>query len=305
MNNLGMKVKKFLSNKNTVTIIGIVLAVLVLYFGYTWRVNKATEPVKVPYALTTIQPKTEITDDMIGYMNVARSAIKEGVITDVKKLIGKYSNINTMIPEGSMFYSAAVTTKEELPDSALFDVPEGEVLYKLPVNMNSTYGNLIMPGNYIDIYIKTASGDTDEEGNITSGNKAMAEKFLADIKILAVKTSDGKNVFENTEEIRTPAMIIFSLPKEDYLLLSKAEYIGNIREYEEIEIIPVPKTVTEIDDKNENATTKVVNTYIKQFIEERSIYIPLDELENNDQQTTTQEDNNTTSQDNNTTTGEQ
>lgn len=306
MNNLGIKVKKFLSNKNTVTIIGIVLAVLVLYFGYTWRVNKATEPVKVPYALTTIQPKTEITDDMIGYMNVARSAIKEGVIIDVKKIIGKYSNINTMIPEGSMFYTAAVTTKEELPDSALFDVPEGETLYYLPVNMTTSYNNLMMPGNYIDIYIQTTSGEIDEEGNVTAGNKAMVGKFLSDIKILAVKTSDGKNVFDSTDETLTPAMLIFSLPEEYHLLLRKAAYIGNIREYEDIDIIPVPKATKGSTENDDKITTTISSSYIKQFIEERSAFIPLDELENNDQQNTiTQEDNNTTTNENNTTTGEQ
>ena len=34
MGNLGVGIKKFLSNKNKVTIIGVVAAVCVLYFGY-------------------------------------------------------------------------------------------------------------------------------------------------------------------------------------------------------------------------------------------------------------------------------
>lgn len=272
--------KKFLSNKNTVTIIGVVLGVLVLYVGYTWRVNRAVEPVKVPYALTTIQPKTEITESMIGYMNVARSAIKEGVITSKSKLIGKYSNINTMIPKGSMFYTDAVTTKEELPDSALYDVPEGETLYYLPINMTTSYNNLMMPGNYIDIYVQTASADEDENGKTTSSSKAMIGKFLSDIKILAVKTSDGKNVFENTDEKRTPAMLIFSVPEETHLLLRKAAYIGNLREYTKIDIIPVPKTKK--GSANETITSTISSTYIKKFIEERSKNVPLDELKNTD-----------------------
>lgn len=292
MNNLGIKVKKFLSNKNTVTIIGVVLAVLVLYFGYTWRVNRATEPVKVPYALTTIQPKTEITDDMIGYINVARSAVKETVIVDPSKIIGMYSNINTMIPEGSMFYTAAVTTKEQLPDSALFDVPEGETLYYLPVNMSTSYYNLIMPGNYIDIYIQTTSGEVDEKGNITSGNKAMVGKFLSDIKILAVKASDGTNVFESTEQKLTPATIIFSLPEEQHLLLRKASYIGNISGYEDIQIIPLPKVTKGSNENDTKITTTISSSYIKDFIEQRSIYIPLDQLETeeNNDLTTNEED---------------
>ena len=284
MNNLGVQLKKFLSNKNTVTIIGIILAVLVLYFGYTWRVNKAVEPIKVPYALTTIQPRTEITDDMVGYMNVARSAIKEGVIVDSKQIIKKYSNINTMIPAGSMFYKDAVTSKEELPDSALFDVPEGETLYYLPINMTTSYNNSIMPGNYIDIYIQTSAADEDEKGKETT-NKAMVGKFLSDIKILAVKTSDGKNVFESTDESRVPAVIIFSVPEEIHLLLRKAAYIGSLRGYDNIDIIPVPKTKKGSTETENTITSNISSTYIKNFIEERSKYVPLDELKNNDSTT--------------------
>ena len=274
-------IKKFLANKNTVTIIGIILGVLVLYGGYTIRVNKAVEPVKVPYALTTIQPKTEIKEDMIGYMNVARSAIQKGVITSSKALIGKYSNINTMIPAGSMFYSAAVTSKEELPDSALYDVPDGETLYYLPVNMTTSYNNLMMPGNYIDIYIQTASADEDENGKEASSSKAMIGKFLSDIKILAVKTSDGKNVFENTDEKRTPAVLIFSVPEETHLLLRKAAYIGSLRDYTKIDIIPVPKTKKGTSNESGISST-ISSSYIKKFIEERSKYVPLDELKNTD-----------------------
>ena len=279
MNNL----KKFLSNKNTVTIIGVVLGVLVLYVGYTWRVNKAVEPIKVPYALTTIQPRTEITESMIGYMNVARSAIKEGVIVSKERLIGRYSNINTMIPAGSMFYTAAVTTKEELPDSALYDVPEGETLYYLPINMTTSFNNSIMPGNYVDIYIQTASADEDENGKTTSSAKAMIGKFLSDIKILAVKTSDGKNVFENTDETRTPAVIIFSVPEETHLLLRKAAYIGKLSGYSNIDIIPVPKTKKGAStETTQQITSTISSSYIKKFIEERSKYVPLDELKNTD-----------------------
>ena len=280
MNNLGIKAKKFLSNKNTVTIIGVILAILVLYFGYNWRVNRATEPVKVPYALTTIQPKTKITDDMIGYMNVARGAIKDTVIIDAKAIIDKYSNINTMIPEGSMFYKAAVTTKEQLPDSALFDVPEGETLYYLPINMQTSFNNSIMPGNYIDIYVQTTTGKVDdtEKTPPTTGYKALVGKLLSDVKILAVKTADGKNVFDSTDQTLVPATMIFSVPEEYHLLLRKAAYIGKIGSYKAIEIIPVPKTTKGSNENDEKMQPTVSSSYIKNFIEERSEYVPVDQL---------------------------
>lgn len=92
----------------------------------------------------------------------------------------------------------------------MYDVAEGETLYYLTVNMLTSYTNSILPGNYIDIYLSTKEN-----------NKALVGKILENVKILAVKTSDGKNVFENSDESRTPYVIIFALPEEQHLLLRK------------------------------------------------------------------------------------
>ena len=70
MNNFSTGLKKFFSNKNTVTVIGILLAIVILYIGYNWRVNQAINPITVPYATTTITAGTQITEDMIGTMEV-------------------------------------------------------------------------------------------------------------------------------------------------------------------------------------------------------------------------------------------
>ena len=51
MSNFLTPFKKFLKNKNTVTIICIVIGVLTLVIGYNYRVSKATNLVTVPYAI--------------------------------------------------------------------------------------------------------------------------------------------------------------------------------------------------------------------------------------------------------------
>jgi Flp pilus assembly protein CpaB len=78
--------------------------------------------------------------------------------------------------------------------------------------MLTSYTNSIVPGNYIDIYISTEQN-----------NKALVGKLLKNVKILAVKTSDGKNVFENSEELRVPTVVIFSLPEDQHLMLRNIE----------------------------------------------------------------------------------
>ena len=59
------------------------------------------------------------------------------------------SKVNTMIPQGSMFYRAAVVSREESPDSYVEELEKGETLYYLPVNMVNSYANSILPGSYI------------------------------------------------------------------------------------------------------------------------------------------------------------
>lgn len=211
------KLKRFFTNKNTVTIIGLILIIAILYFVYNDRIKKATNPVRIPVAKETIQPKTKITDDMIEYISVPAVSVKKTTITNKNNIVGKYSNYNTMIPEGSMFYTDTLITESELPDAAKLNLKDGEYLNSLEVNMKSSQYNSIMPGTKVDIYMKAYNDD----------RVLMVGRLLSDVKVLAVKTSDGLNVFEDSSEKRTPAAIQFSASKEISEMLNKAKYLTN------------------------------------------------------------------------------
>lgn len=282
------KVKRFLKNKNTVTALCAILIVVVLIVGYTIRVNNATKPVKIPIAKVTIQPRTEITADMITEINVPQEALKGNYYRNVSSLVGKYSNVNTVIPAGSIFYSESVISKNDLPDSSLYDVAEGETLYYLTVNMLTSYTNSILPGNYIDIYLSTKEN-----------NKALVGKILENVKILAVKTSDGKNVFENSDESRTPYVIIFALPEEQHLLLRKINAINSYSVYatnpgySKIDIIPVP-TAASFDGSEKDIKPNVTSQYLKDYILNMAATVPEDVItENNTNQNINENTNKT------------
>lgn len=242
--------KKLLANKNVVTILGAVLIVIVLYAFYNWRVNKAIEPIKVPYAKVEIGPRTEITSDMIEYVDIQRAALKGNVLTNANtQIVGMYTNINNTIPAGSMFYKDALVRFEELADSFLIQMPDNMVAYNFKVDVSSTYGNSIYPGNYVDIYFKGIEN-----------NKILLGKLAQNLKVLAVKDSKGNHVFENTTEGRTPSQIIFAVPEEMHELLRTAEYISGV------ELIIVPTNVSYKLETNE-IVTEITSTEIKAFIE--------------------------------------
>lgn len=226
MNNIIIGFKRFITNKNTVTIICIIIILGLLYWGYTSQINSAVNPVSVPVAKTTIQPRTEITSDMIEKIKVPKIAVSSNVITAIDSIKGKYTAVNTVIPEGSMFYSDVLVNKDDLPDSVFSDVKDGEIPYQFSVTLESTYGNSIYPGNKIDIYMKAI----DDSGQI------MVGRLLENVEVLAVKDSAGRNVFENTSETRTPAFIIFGVPERVHILLRKAVYLKSVG----VELFPVP-----------------------------------------------------------------
>ena len=262
MNNLKASMKKFLGNKNTVTILGIVLCLVVLYVGYNYRINAKVELVEVPYATKTIQPRTYITKDMIGTMNVPKSFLVGRYYNNANAIVGKYTNYNTIIAKGSLFYADLVVSKDELPDSAFAEVPEGYTVINYPVNIATTYANSMAPGSYINIYYKSL----DDNGKIMFG------KFISNIKVLDVKDSSGQHVFENSEETRTPAYMLFAVPEETHLLLRKALYLTKYS----VELILVPNTATLTDADKVN----VSSSDIESFINDKTEFVDVTDLPN-------------------------
>jgi len=245
-----MKLKNLLANKNVVTILGAILIVVVLYLFYNWRVSEAINPIRVPYAKVAIGPRTEITSDMIGYVDIQQNSIKGNVLTNINtQIVGMYTNINCTIPAGSLFYRESLVKFEELADSFLIDIPDGYVAYNYRVNVMSTYGNSIYPGNYVDVYFKGV-----RDGKILLG------KLVQNVKVLAVKDANGNHVFENTTENRSPSQIIFAVTNEMHELLRIAGYINNA------ELILVPTNISYKVDSNE-IVTEITDTEIKAYIE--------------------------------------
>lgn len=273
MNNIIISVKRFFTNKNTVTILGVIVVIAIIYFGYNSQIKKATSPVRLPVAKTTIQPRTLITKDMIKYVSIPSVAVSENVIRTESAIVGKYSAINTVIPAGSMFYSGVVVSASDMPDALFTNIKEGEVPYNFPVSMTTTYGNSIVPDSYIDIYMKAV----DDSGEI------MVGKLLENVRVLAVKDSAGNNVFENMSSTRTPAYLYFGVTEDLHILLRKASYLSN----KSVVLFPVPHgTVV----KDEELVTEVSTQYLRDFINAHTVMIdetPTDDNTNTDDTTDT------------------
>ena len=260
MNNFVISAKRFITNKNTVTIIGVIIILIILYYGYQSTINN-----KVPTAAKLIGPQEEITVEDIKWIEVPSISKPSNVVLNESQIVGKYTAINATIPEGSMFYADVLVEKDELPgtwlDKLRIDPETGKVdiPYYIPVNIVTTFGNSIQPDDYVDFYMKAQS----EDGSLMFG------KLIENVQILAVKDSSGEDVFTSVDSDATPAYIYFGLEGELHLLLRKAIYLSKIG----VEIVVVPHGGT----LAVTGGVEVSSLYLRDFIDAYSFDIPTNE----------------------------
>ena len=255
--------KRFISNKNTVTFLLVLVLIVIVYFAYNYLVNKAISPVTIPYATTLIKEKTEITSAMIGTIQISGTFVTssgEGLLQSRGQILEKYVAEGYQIPANSFFYSEAVVEEDEVNKTTFDDIPDGYTVFQLPVDFHSTYGCSIMPGNYIDLYFKATDDTTDK--NIIFG------LFIKSIEVREVVDADGYDVFTTTEEDDEPQpkYMYFAVPEYYFELLRKAMLITT----NDIEIIPVPRNAGYSENPEE---TTIASESIENFILSKTVYI--------------------------------
>ncbi len=244
-------IKRILGNKGLVTMVAMIVCIAIIFFAYQYRVNKEIDAVSVPYAAKMIPSRTEITEDMVSTVKVARTMVTSSVIQRKEDVIGKYVNYNTQIPAGSLFYKSVIVNWEDMPDSAWTNIENGKTLVSLSVSADDTLGNSVFPGDIIDLYYEF------------NDNGVGYGKLIEGIKVLAVKDSSGKHIFKKSAEQKNAAALIFAVDENLHILFRQAMALGTIK--------PV------LRNRNyDPGNTTVKSEYIYQFIKRNSRDVPQD-----------------------------
>lgn len=247
MNNFVIGLKRFITNKNVVTILLVIVILVVLYFGYSGSIKQKTNPVSMPVASRKINPLTRITAEDIVYQQVASSMVSQNALKYSGQIIDKYTNYNVTIPQGSMFYDEWLADGMSIPGNWIeqLDNAAGELGYYMRVSIESTLGNSVLPNSYIDIYMRAA----DENGTIIFG------KLMKNVKVLVVHDANGNNVFADSLDVGTPSRIGFAVNQDMYILLKKAEYIN-------VELVIAPRGSTVPAEDYVIVTSATLRDYI-------------------------------------------
>lgn len=266
MAKLKTNIKRFFSNPNTLTFLLIIGLIIIIYVIYSYMITAAIKPSSLPYAQQTLKEKTEITASMIGKVDISGTFISndgDNLVQNKNKIVGKYVNKGYTISQNSFFYNEALTNETVSEETPLTHIPDGYTIYKLPVNFHSTYGNSIMPGNYIDIYLYAKIEFVTKDGTkVDDEQELIYAQFVKSIQVLSVVDADGLDVFLNTEEGKEPApkYLYFSVPNEVFELLVKANMLN-------CEFVPVPRNAGYSENPGE---TEIVNKNLQAMIENKS-----------------------------------
>ncbi|MCR4581821.1 MAG: hypothetical protein K5666_04845 [Bacilli bacterium] len=250
-------IKRFVGNKNTVTILGILACIATLIIGYNWRVRIATNPVTVPYAKQTLASRTLITSDMVGKIKISSTyaSAADNLILSEQDVVNKYVSYKTSIPKNSLFYKEQIIEAEEMPDYAFSNIPDGYTIFSLKVDKKSTFYNSVRAGDYIDLYILAKDQENED--------RVIYSKFIESIRVLAVKDESGNNILKNGLANGEPTELLFAVEEYYYVLLMKSQFIDR-----EVEIIPLLRNAQYTKEANQ---INISSANLVDFIEDRCI----------------------------------
>ena len=134
----------------------------------------------------------------------------------------------------------------------------------MPVDIDSTLGNSVVPNSYIDIYMKA----TADNGTVMFG------KLLKNVKVLVVQDSQAKNVFSSANADAIPARIGFGVDVDTYILLHKIEYLYDVS------LIIAPRGMT-VPTENYAIVT---SSTLRDYVDARTITVEEDEIVKEDEE---------------------
>ncbi|MEG0823419.1 MAG: RcpC/CpaB family pilus assembly protein [Erysipelotrichaceae bacterium] len=199
-------------------LIVMVIAINILLFKIV--LSKQIDLVEVPYAIDNIVPRSKIDDKMIAIKKVPSVYVDENVIKDKEELISKYTQIEGMIPKGSIFYKNMVFSKEVLPDYPSLNLNKGESAYQISSDLLKLAGNSIVRGQHVDLYATITQ----------KKDKPIVGSFISNVRILAIKDRKGLDT-DNKDSNGIPYVVVVALKNEQIKYAKVCSKIGTIDIY--------------------------------------------------------------------------
>ena len=171
--------------------------------------------VKTVVAAKDIPPRTEITEEHLVEISIPENYLMNASLTK-EEVIGKYTDIQGMIPAGSPIYASMVHEPSTLPDHPELQLKEGQAVYTLETDLSGA--GSIASGQRVDVHLSLElENETPLTGNI-----------LNHARVIAIKDHQGMSL-DDPGSTGVPFLILLAVKREDVDLLNMAEMTGEIR----------------------------------------------------------------------------
>ena len=189
----------------------------VISVGFRVYVSRYLNIQDVYVASRDIPPRTKIEEDDLMVLHIPQAYVLEHTYTRKEDILGKYTEIQGMIPAGSAFYLGMLYEEKDLPDYPSSQLKQGQAAYTAEIDY-AKLGGPIIAGQRVDIYVSVEKRD----------ELPVTDCLFEGVRVLSVKDFKGLEI-NDPNSSGTPYFVILAINKEDVNTLSVAEKVGDIR----------------------------------------------------------------------------
>lgn len=165
-----------------------------------------------------IMPRTCIGEDDLRAVKIPARYLQNLAYTDKADIIGKYTEIQGMIPAGSPFYRSMLYDVSEIPDHAAAQLKENQVSFTMETDVASL--GAMSAGQRADIFV-TVNQRTDSP---------MTGCLLRNVRIIDIRDHKGISL-RSKESSGVPYLAELAVNSVHLELLSMAKTAGSLQLY--------------------------------------------------------------------------
>lgn len=208
-----------MKNKKLIAGLSIVLIILVNICLFKVILDKTIDLVEVPISKEEIKPRTQITSNMIEFIEVPSIYVSDDVLILKEDILDKYTEIEGIIPKGSLFYKTMLYEETELPDYPALKLKENQNVFTLSTDLLKSSGNSFVSNQSVDLHVTI---EKKKENPVT-------DLLLSSVRVLNVIDRKGNDMKDSESNI--PYLINLAVDNEYIGLLKMASEVGVIDLY--------------------------------------------------------------------------
>lgn len=169
---------------------------------------------KTVYVLNKVKDqRTEIKQEDVVAVNIPRYLYLSSFIEEENNLVGKYVALGHTLYPQQFVHRESVEDISEMRDGIVTQLVDDEKMFTASVDIQSSGGNTIRKDQFVDIYIRLASKNTDP----------VVQELVRHARVLAVRDRKGEEANDSI-----PVVMVLAVTQESYEMLLRGEEMGEL-----------------------------------------------------------------------------